>query len=96
MHPFTGMIKNADQPAAILAAKPFRNRRDFFLRRFLSRRIMQVHPRIISAHVINIQRARVPKGLFIQPHVRAFIDVTRHPMRRDADLLETRDRLRRP
>ena len=96
MHPLAGMIKNADQSAAVFAAQTFDNRRDLFLGWFLGCGIVQFHASVVSSHVINIQRGGIPKRLLVQPHVRSFIDVAGHAMWCHADLPEPSYSLRAP
>src|SRR5438094_377441 len=89
------MIIDADQAAA-LESQAFGNLRYSFACGFKRRGVMEIHSSDVRAQVINVQPADVPKGFFIEPDMRAFIDVARHTMRGDADLFESGNGLWRP
>jgi len=90
MDPFARMVEDADQSAAIFGAQTVGDGRDFLFGWLDCGRIVQLHPRVISAHVKDVQRARKPKRFLIQANMRSFIDVARHSIWRDTDLLEAR------
>ena len=95
VHPLARMIEDADESAAV-AAEPVGNGRYFLLGRRHRCRIVQVHARVVLPHVIDHQRAGIPKWFFIQPDVRPFIHVAGHAARRDADVFQRGDGLGRP
>src|SRR5262249_52742568 len=54
VHPFTRMVKDADEAAAVLGAKSLRDRRELLLCRFHRGGIMQLHSCIVLLHVIHV------------------------------------------
>ena len=68
VHPFARMIENADQSTAF-GAQPLGYLRYLRLGRFEGRRIVQVHARVVGAHVKYVKSASVPERFLIQPHL---------------------------
>ena len=95
VHPFARMVVDADESAAF-AAQPVGHGRHFLPGWRHGCRIVQVHARGVLPHVIDHQRAGIPKWFFIQSNVRPFIHVAGHAARRDADVFQRGEGLGRP
>ena len=95
MHPFAGVIENADQSSAI-APQPLRDLADLAFGRFERRGIVQFHARDVFAHVVNHHGVLEPKRLVVQARVRAIIDVAGDTVRSHANTFQRGNCLRGP
>src|SRR5690349_1207171 len=61
MHPFARMIEYADQPAPVLRAQTLGDGGNFLFCGLHCGCVMQIHPRVVTAHVIDVERRDVPE-----------------------------------
>ena len=94
MNPFTRVVENTDEPAAIFSRKSLRHGGDFFFCRLYRSGVVQLHACVAAPapHFENVQRTGKVKRFVVQPDVRALV----HVARRDADFRQCCNRLRAP
>ncbi len=85
------MIADADQTSAF-GGKALANCRHLGIGLLQPVGVVQIHAREVGAHVVDVQRPRIPERLALQAHVRALINV--HGVH--ADVRERRDGLTSP